>query len=142
MRPSVQHSMHYKPAVFAGSLRPFSGVYLSVSDTAFSCVFACWSCIEGLQTVMWVLCDRYRSQLCNDGPKCKRKVCFFAHTIDELRVPPSKPFVAPDMLVGSPETEGPESQVTPYVSTMEYEAHWHIPWPLTTHIQSLPALQA
>ena len=54
---------------------------------------------------------RYRSQLCNDGPKCRRKVCFFAHTIDELRVPPSKPFVAPDMLVGSPETEAAESQV-------------------------------
>ena len=54
---------------------------------------------------------RYRSQLCNDGPKCRRKVCFFAHTIDELRVPPSKPFVAPDMLVGSPETEAAEPQV-------------------------------
>lgn len=54
---------------------------------------------------------RYRSQLCNDGPKCRRKVCFFAHTIDELRVPPSKPFVAPDMLVGSSETEAAEPQV-------------------------------
>ena len=48
---------------------------------------------------------RYRSQLCNDGPKCRRKVCFFAHTIDELRVPPSKPFVAPDMLTGAIEPE-------------------------------------
>ncbi len=38
-------------------------------------------------------------------------MCFFAHTIDELRVPPSKPFVAPDMLVGSPEPEAAESQV-------------------------------
>lgn len=54
---------------------------------------------------------RYRSQLCNDGPKCRRKVCFFAHTIDELRVPPSKPFVAPDMLGGALEGEGSESQV-------------------------------
>lgn len=33
---------------------------------------------------------RYRSQLCNDGPKCRRRVCFFAHTIDQLRVPSSK----------------------------------------------------
>ena len=59
---------------------------------------------------------RYRSQLCNDGPKCRRKVCFFAHTIDELRVPPSKPFVAPDMLAGAIEPEsaaaGPQAQVT------------------------------
>ena len=46
----------------------------------------------------WLHPTRYRSQLCNDGPKCRRRVCFFAHTIDQLRVPPSKPFVAPDML--------------------------------------------
>ena len=57
-------------------------------------------------------------------------------------MPPSKPFVAPDMLVGSPETEGPESQVTACVSPVEYEAHWHIPRHLTTNIQSMPALQA
>lgn len=29
---------------------------------------------------------RYRTQLCNDGIGCKRKVCFFAHTLEELRV--------------------------------------------------------
>ena len=28
---------------------------------------------------------RYRTQLCNDGIHCKRKVCFFAHTLEELR---------------------------------------------------------
>ena len=49
----------------------------------------------------WLHPTRYRSQLCNDGPKCRRRVCFFAHTIDQLRVPPSKPFVAPDMLAGA-----------------------------------------
>lgn len=45
---------------------------------------------------------RYRSQLCNDGPKCRRRVCFFAHTIDQLRVPSSKPLgaaEAPDLPV-------------------------------------------
>jgi hypothetical protein len=31
------------------------------------------------------LTHRYRSQLCNDGAKCKRKICFFAHTMEELR---------------------------------------------------------
>ena len=63
------------------------------------------------QTICVLVCTRYRSQLCNDGPKCRRKVCFFAHTIDELRVPPSKPFVAADTLVGSPEADATSSQV-------------------------------
>ncbi|PNH12291.1 Zinc finger CCCH domain-containing protein 30 [Tetrabaena socialis] len=34
----------------------------------------------------WLHPSRYRTQLCNDGIGCKRKVCFFAHTLDELRV--------------------------------------------------------
>ncbi|GFR41500.1 hypothetical protein Agub_g2194 [Astrephomene gubernaculifera] len=34
----------------------------------------------------WMHPSRYRTQLCNDGIGCKRKVCFFAHTLDELRV--------------------------------------------------------
>ncbi|CAL8465566.1 g5102 [Coccomyxa elongata] len=42
----------------------------------------------------WLHPTRYRSQLCNDGPKCRRRVCFFAHTIDQLRVPSSKPLGA------------------------------------------------
>ncbi|KAJ9509462.1 hypothetical protein QJQ45_001920 [Haematococcus lacustris] len=29
---------------------------------------------------------KYRTELCNDGIGCNRKVCFFAHTLDELRV--------------------------------------------------------
>jgi hypothetical protein len=56
----------------------------------------------------WLHPTRYRSQLCNDGPKCRRRVCFFAHTIDQLRVPPSKPFVAPDMLAGGAVAEPPK----------------------------------
>ena len=42
--------------------------------------------------------DRYRTQLCNDGLGCRRRVCFFAHTLQELRVPSSKPFVDPETL--------------------------------------------
>ncbi|KAJ9509654.1 hypothetical protein QJQ45_011334 [Haematococcus lacustris] len=34
----------------------------------------------------WLHPSRYRTQLCNDGIGCNRKVCFFAHTLDELRV--------------------------------------------------------
>ena len=29
--------------------------------------------------------ERYRTQLCNSGGNCKRSVCFFAHSLDELR---------------------------------------------------------
>ena len=44
---------------------------------------------------------RYRTQLCNDGNKCKRHICFFAHSLDELRVPTCKPFVPPDALAAA-----------------------------------------
>ena len=44
-----------------------------------------------------MLC-RYRTQLCNDGERCRRHVCFFAHSLEELRVPPTKPFVSPEAL--------------------------------------------
>ena len=44
---------------------------------------------------------RYRTQLCNDGTKCKRHICFFAHSLEELRVPTCKPFVPPDALAAA-----------------------------------------
>lgn len=28
---------------------------------------------------------RYRTQLCKDGTSCSRHVCFFAHTMEEMR---------------------------------------------------------
>eukprot|EP00191_Tetraselmis_sp_GSL018_P002221 CAMPEP_0177597850 /NCGR_PEP_ID=MMETSP0419_2-20121207/11964_1 /TAXON_ID=582737 /ORGANISM="Tetraselmis sp., Strain GSL018" /LENGTH=439 /DNA_ID=CAMNT_0019090113 /DNA_START=385 /DNA_END=1704 /DNA_ORIENTATION=- len=31
--------------------------------------------------------ERYRTQLCNSGATCKRSVCFFAHSLNELRSP-------------------------------------------------------
>jgi len=34
----------------------------------------------------WMHPSRYRTQLCNDGFVCCRKVCFFAHALDEIRV--------------------------------------------------------
>lgn len=33
---------------------------------------------------------RYRTQLCNDGQNCTRNVCFFAHTLEEMRAAPGK----------------------------------------------------
>lgn len=35
----------------------------------------------------WLHPSRYRSQLCKDGVNCHRPVCFFAHSLPELRAP-------------------------------------------------------
>ncbi|KAK4762850.1 hypothetical protein SAY86_008618 [Trapa natans] len=34
----------------------------------------------------WLHPARYRTQACKDGVNCRRRVCFFAHTPDQLRV--------------------------------------------------------
>ncbi|XP_057537014.1 zinc finger CCCH domain-containing protein 23-like [Amaranthus tricolor] len=36
----------------------------------------------------WLHPSRFRTQPCKDGSGCKRRVCFFAHTPDQLRSPP------------------------------------------------------
>ena len=41
---------------------------------------------------------RYRTQLCKDGPDCGRPVCFFAHSMAELRTP-----MLPASLANSPD---------------------------------------
>lgn len=46
----------------------------------------------------WLHPTRYRTQMCNDGMSCKRKICFFAHKAEELRSPENKPFVSPESL--------------------------------------------
>jgi hypothetical protein len=46
----------------------------------------------------WLHPTRYRTQLCNDGPMCRRGICFFAHSLEELRVPACKPYVSPEAL--------------------------------------------
>ncbi|XP_022732213.1 zinc finger CCCH domain-containing protein 49 [Durio zibethinus] len=45
----------------------------------------------------WLHPARYRTQPCKDGQGCRRRVCFFAHTPDQLRVVSS-----PDSYDGSP----------------------------------------
>jgi len=42
----------------------------------------------------------YRTQLCNDGASCARRVCFFAHAPSQIRTPPCKPAVPPRALAG------------------------------------------
>uniref|UniRef100_A0A7N0V8B5 C3H1-type domain-containing protein n=1 Tax=Kalanchoe fedtschenkoi TaxID=63787 RepID=A0A7N0V8B5_KALFE len=34
----------------------------------------------------WLHPDRYRTQACKDGLYCRRRICFFAHSQDQLRV--------------------------------------------------------
>lgn len=36
---------------------------------------------------LWMHPSKFRSHLCNAGANCKRPRCFFAHSIEELRVP-------------------------------------------------------
>jgi hypothetical protein len=38
---------------------------------------------------LWLHPARYRTQLCTDGTSCTRRVCFFAHTPEQLRAPTS-----------------------------------------------------
>jgi hypothetical protein len=35
----------------------------------------------------WLHPSKYRTQLCTEGSHCKRELCFFAHSLDELREP-------------------------------------------------------
>lgn len=46
----------------------------------------------------WLHPTRYRTQMCNDGSRCNRNICFFAHCPEQIRVPKVKPFVSPEML--------------------------------------------
>lgn len=39
----------------------------------------------------WLHPTRYRTRMCRDGTSCTRKVCFFAHKAEDLRVPPCRP---------------------------------------------------
>lgn len=42
----------------------------------------------------WLHPARYRTQACKDGTACRRRVCFFAHTPEQLRSPPCSPRAA------------------------------------------------
>ncbi|KAK1311701.1 Zinc finger CCCH domain-containing protein 20 [Acorus calamus] len=51
----------------------------------------------------WLHPARYRTQPCKDGTACRRRVCFFAHTPEQLRVlPQSSPRSGADSYDGSP----------------------------------------
>lgn len=48
----------------------------------------------------WLHPARYRTQPCKDGPHCKRRVCFFAHSPEQLRVLPSLSTESPPIRLG------------------------------------------
>ncbi|XP_010267090.1 PREDICTED: zinc finger CCCH domain-containing protein 20-like [Nelumbo nucifera] len=53
----------------------------------------------------WLHPARYRTQPCKDGTSCRRRVCFFAHTPEQLRVLPQqspRTPVSPESYDGSP----------------------------------------
>ncbi|CAL9051493.1 unnamed protein product [Musa banksii] len=63
----------------------------------------------------WLHPTRYRTRMCISGPACRRKICFFAHTVDELRpeglgggVPAGVGKLAEGTSAGGPEERGEE----------------------------------
>lgn len=50
----------------------------------------------------WLHPARYRTQPCKDGTSCRRRVCFFAHTPEQLRVLPQQSPRSADSYDGSP----------------------------------------
>ncbi|MQL72367.1 hypothetical protein Taro_004700 [Colocasia esculenta] len=55
----------------------------------------------------WLHPTRYRTQPCKDGTGCRRRVCFFAHTPEQLRVVPGSP--PPPQQQQSPRTPAADS---------------------------------
>ncbi|XP_052210626.1 zinc finger CCCH domain-containing protein 20-like [Diospyros lotus] len=54
----------------------------------------------------WLHPARYRTQPCKDGTQCRRRVCFFAHTPDQLRIVPQSSAGVSDSYDGSPSRLG------------------------------------
>eukprot|EP00210_Caulerpa_lentillifera_P005105 g4877.t1 len=50
----------------------------------------------------WLHPSKFRTQLCKDGNKCRRPVCFFAHSLMELRSPTYTWTPTPDALKNPP----------------------------------------
>ncbi|TVU21415.1 hypothetical protein EJB05_31048, partial [Eragrostis curvula] len=53
----------------------------------------------------WLHPARYRTQPCKDGTACRRRVCFFAHTPDQLRVLPPQQQSSPRCVSAAPHAE-------------------------------------
>ncbi|CAJ2676326.1 unnamed protein product [Trifolium pratense] len=71
----------------------------------------------------WLHPARYRTQPCKDGTSCRRRVCFFAHTTEQLRAPTQqspRSVNSADSYDGSPLRLGIESscvKTLPFISS-------------------------
>ncbi|KAK7245497.1 hypothetical protein RIF29_40343 [Crotalaria pallida] len=63
----------------------------------------------------WLHPARYRTQPCKDGTSCRRRVCFFAHTPEQLRIMPNHSPRSVDSYDGSPMRSG--SVTMPFFSS-------------------------
>ncbi|CAL0326648.1 unnamed protein product [Lupinus luteus] len=96
----------------------------------------------------WLHPAQYRTRLCKDGINCSRRVCFFAHTAEELRplyVSTGSAVLSPhastssamdfaaalSMLPGSPSSMSimSPSPFTPPMSPSANGMHSNVPWP-------------
>ncbi|KAJ8527986.1 hypothetical protein K7X08_015437 [Anisodus acutangulus] len=67
----------------------------------------------------WLHPGRYRTQPCKDGVNCKRRVCFFAHSPEQLRVVlGSDPFDNSTRPVWSSESSSPPTDQSPPMSPL------------------------
>jgi len=70
----------------------------------------------------WLHPTRYRTQLCNEPASCRRKVCFFAHTLEELREP-SNPLDAMAKVGGRPSRVSLDNGLTAPFNVLSTAAH-------------------
>ncbi|KAB1219786.1 Zinc finger CCCH domain-containing protein 20 [Morella rubra] len=61
----------------------------------------------------WLHPARYRTQPCKDGPSCQRRVCFFAHSTEQLRVLTQQSPRGGESFDGSSIRHGFDSYLTP-----------------------------
>ena len=50
--------------------------------TVLLCCVLCWQVHE-----FWLHPDKFHTEFCRMGNRCSRRMCFFAHTREELRIP-------------------------------------------------------
>lgn len=95
----------------------------------------------------WLHPAQYRTKLCKDGTSCMRRVCFFAHALDELRplyastgsgMPSPQSATAMNMLPGSPSAVSAmlPSPFTPPMSPSNDILRSSMAWPQ----QNIPTL--
>ncbi|XP_047338855.1 zinc finger CCCH domain-containing protein 20-like [Impatiens glandulifera] len=68
----------------------------------------------------WLHPSRYRTQPCKDGSNCSRRICFFAHSPDQIRVISPRSYDCSHrlMFVSSPESGSPPASESPPMSPM------------------------